>query len=222
MLAPMQTLVTPARRGGRVSLPLDASRAIDRLLEVAPLDLVHVHEPFAPSAAAAALRHSRALNVGSFHSPTERVLSTQVARRFIELFFGRLDARMATFDVTRGLISSFFPGDYTVVRPGVDLERFAPADRPDGPLEIAFVARRGARLPAAVPARAAPPAAGPRVARDDLVARRRRTSPRGWRARCGSACGCPDRAASRSSRCSHGRTRCAPRPPGIAPAHHDA
>ena len=139
MLAPMQTLVAPARRGGRVSLPLDATRAIDRLLEVAPLDLVHVHEPFAPSAAAAALRHSRALNVGSFHSPTERVLSTQVARRFIELFFGRLDARMATYDVTRGLISSFFPGDYTVVRPGVDLERFAPADRPGGPLEIAFV-----------------------------------------------------------------------------------
>ena len=34
--------------------------------------------------------------------PTERVLSTQVARRFIELFFGRLDARTATFEVTRG------------------------------------------------------------------------------------------------------------------------
>jgi len=139
VLAPMQTLVTPARRGGRVSLPLDAGRAIDRLLDVAPLDLVHVHEPFAPSAAAAALRHSRALNVGSFHSPTERVLSTQVARRFTELFFGRLDARLATFEVTRGLISSFFPGDYQVVRPGVDLERFAPGARREGPVEIAFV-----------------------------------------------------------------------------------
>ena len=96
MLAPMQTIATPARRGGRVSLPLDASDAIDTLLARAPLDIVHVHEPFAPSASAAALRHSRALNVGSFHSPTERVLSTQVARRFIELFFGRLDARLAT------------------------------------------------------------------------------------------------------------------------------
>jgi predicted metal-dependent phosphoesterase TrpH/glycosyltransferase involved in cell wall biosynthesis len=139
VLAPMQTIVTPARRGGRVSLPLDASRAIDKLLSAAPLDFVHVHEPFAPSASAAALRHSRALNVGSFHSPTERVLSTQVARRFTELFFGRLDARLATFEITRGLISSFFPGDYAVVRPGVDLERFAPGDRRDGPLDIAFV-----------------------------------------------------------------------------------
>ena len=139
VLAPMQTIVAPARRGGRMSLPLDASRAIDRLLEQAPLDFVHVHEPFAPSASAAALRHSRALNVGSFHSPTERVLSTQVVRRFIELFFGRLDARLATFDVTAGLISGFFPGEYAVVRPGVDLDRFAPGDRSDGPLEIAFV-----------------------------------------------------------------------------------
>jgi hypothetical protein len=135
----MQTLVTPARRGGRVSLPLDATRAIDRLLTAAPLDVVHVHEPFAPSAAAAALRHSRALNVGSFHSPTERVLSTQVARRFIELFFGRLDARLATFEVTRGLISSFFPGDYSVVPPGVDLDRFTPGERSGDASEIAFV-----------------------------------------------------------------------------------
>ena len=140
VLAPMQTIATPARRGGRVSLPLDASRAIDTLLERAPLDIVHVHEPFAPSASAAALRHSRALNVGSFHSPTERVLSTQVARRFTELFFGRLDARLATFEMTRGLISSFFPGEYDIVPPGVDLDRFRPGARERDGVHIAFVA----------------------------------------------------------------------------------
>ena len=88
-----------------MSLPLDGARTIERLLADLPLDVLHVHEPFAPSASATALRHSHALNVGTFHSPTERVLSTQVARRFIELFFGRLDARTATFDVTRGLVS---------------------------------------------------------------------------------------------------------------------
>ena len=82
----------PCRRGGRVSLPLDVSRTIESVLETRQLDFVHVHEPFAPSASSAALRHSRALNVGTFHAATERVLSTQVARRFVELFFGRLDA----------------------------------------------------------------------------------------------------------------------------------
>ena len=79
----------------RASLPIDVARTIEEALAIAPLDVVHVHEPFAPSASSAALRHSRALNVGTFHAPTERVLSTQVARRFVELFFGRLDARMA-------------------------------------------------------------------------------------------------------------------------------
>ena len=112
----------PARRGGTVSLPIDVTRTVERLLD----DASARHRPRAravrASAAAAALRHSHALNVGTFHSPTERVLSTQVARRFIELFFGRLDARMATFDVTRDLIQRFFPGDYELVSPGVDLE----------------------------------------------------------------------------------------------------
>ena len=99
-----------------------------------------MHEPFAPSAAAAALRHSRALNVGSFHSPTERVLSTQVARRFIELFFGRLDAR--TGDL-RGharadleLLPGRLRGRAAGGRPGA--LRARPIGRA-GPLEIAFV-----------------------------------------------------------------------------------
>jgi predicted metal-dependent phosphoesterase TrpH/glycosyltransferase involved in cell wall biosynthesis len=130
----------PARRGGSVSLPLDGARTIERLLAGLPLDILHVHEPFAPSASATALRHSLALNVGTFHSPTERVLSTQVARRFIELFFGRLDARTATFDVTRGLVSSFFPGDYELIGWGVDLERYAPRRNSRGTVEIAFAA----------------------------------------------------------------------------------
>jgi glycosyltransferase involved in cell wall biosynthesis len=130
--------VPPARRGGSMSLPLDGARTIERLLARLELDILHVHEPFAPSASATALRHSLALNVGTFHSPTERVLSTQVARRFIELFFGRLDARTATFDVTRGLVSSFFPGDYELVGPGVDLGLYVPGGHGEGPIEIAF------------------------------------------------------------------------------------
>ncbi len=111
----------PFRRGGSVSLPLDVSRTLEDLLDNASLDLVHVHEPFAPSAASAALRHSRALNVGTFHSPTERFVSTQVARPLVELLFGRLDGRSASFAATRELVERFFPGGYDVIRPGADL-----------------------------------------------------------------------------------------------------
>lgn len=108
----------PARMGGTIALPIDLARTIEDLFELDAFDIVHVHEPFAPSASSAALRQSRALNVGTFHQATERVLSTQVARRFVELFFGRLDARAATFDSTRDLVSKFFGGEYTLVPPG--------------------------------------------------------------------------------------------------------
>jgi predicted metal-dependent phosphoesterase TrpH len=62
------------------------------------------------------------LNVGSFHSPAERVLSTQVARKFVELFFGRMDARTASYEATAELMSRFFPAGYELLRPGVTSE----------------------------------------------------------------------------------------------------
>jgi glycosyltransferase involved in cell wall biosynthesis len=126
------------RRGGLPAPPVDVSRTIEEVLALAPLDFVHVHEPFAPSASSVALRHSRALNVGSFHAPTERVLSTQVARRFVELFFGRLDARTASFGATQELMERFFPARYRALRPGA-----AFAERPpyDGPIRFAFCAQ---------------------------------------------------------------------------------
>ena len=64
----------PARR--TPALPIDVARTVEELLGRVQLDFVHVHEPFAPSTSNAALRHSRALNVGSFHSSSERLLST--------------------------------------------------------------------------------------------------------------------------------------------------
>ncbi len=134
----------PFRRGGSVSLPLDVSRSLEDVLDRVDFDFVHVHEPFAPSASSAALRHSRALNVGTFHSTTERFVSTQVARKVVELLFGRLDGRTTSFAATRDLIERYFPGDYEVIMPGADL---LPRPEPsNGTPEIVFSAEeeRGA------------------------------------------------------------------------------
>jgi predicted metal-dependent phosphoesterase TrpH len=114
----LQPSPRPGARRRAPALPIDVARTIEELLSTVPLDFVHVHEPFAPSTANAALRHSRSLNVGSFHAPTERVLSTLVARRFVETFFGRLDARTASLPATAELMSRHFPGDYRIVSPG--------------------------------------------------------------------------------------------------------
>jgi glycosyltransferase involved in cell wall biosynthesis len=121
----------PFKRGGSVSLPIDVSRTLEDLLDRAELDFVHVHEPFAPSASSAALRHSHALNVGTFHSTTDRFVSTQVARKVVELLFGRLDGRTASYIATRDLIERYFPGHYQVIHPGADLlQRPEPTGEP--------------------------------------------------------------------------------------------
>ena len=113
-----EVLDVPSTAGRRPrALPVDVARTLEELLGWIALDFVHVHEPFAPSASSTALRYSRALNVGSFHAPTERLLSTMLARRFVESFFGRLDARIASFPETAELMAGHFPGDYRIVEP---------------------------------------------------------------------------------------------------------
>jgi hypothetical protein len=135
-------------------LPLDPGGSLEQLLGSVPFDIVHVHDPFAPSMSSAALRNSWALNVGSFHEPTERILSTQVARPLVEVFLGRLDARTVSGEATRELMTRFFPGAYEVVAGGADRVqaawpergRRAAAGTGERPVRIAYCAReeRGA------------------------------------------------------------------------------
>jgi hypothetical protein len=111
---------SPARRRA-ASLPVDVARTIEEAFAALALDVVNVLEPFAPSASSVALRHSRALNVGSFHAPTERILSTQLTGPLSRRLFARLDARIASYAATRSLMQRYFPGEYRVITPGADV-----------------------------------------------------------------------------------------------------
>ncbi len=123
---------SPARRRAG-SLPVDVARTIEEALTSLPLDVVHVHEPFAPSASSAALRTARALSVGTFHNPTERLLSTQLGRPLSQLLFSRLDARVASYEATRTLMDRFFPASYELVAPAAEPVRaLRPSSRPAG------------------------------------------------------------------------------------------
>jgi predicted metal-dependent phosphoesterase TrpH len=103
---------------GHEIVRLATGEPVKRLLKSTPFDIVHVHEPFAPSVSAAALRHSYSLNVATFHAPQERVLSTQVARPLVEIFFGRIDARTVTRAETAELLDGYFPASYELIEPG--------------------------------------------------------------------------------------------------------
>lgn len=110
--------VVGSARRRPAALPIDVARTVEEVLGTVELDFVHVHEPFAPSTSNAALRHSRALNVGSFHSSSERLLSTLVAKRFVESFFGRLDARTVSSPAAAELMERHFPGEYLLLGAG--------------------------------------------------------------------------------------------------------
>ena len=127
-------------------IPLDVSRALEQLFEEVPFDVVHVHEPFAPSAGSAALRHSLSLNVATFHEPAERVLSTQVARTVVEMFFGRIDARTTSNVATAEMLERFFPGPWEVIRAGADVSERVLDPPPPGRIRIVHAAEeeRGA------------------------------------------------------------------------------
>jgi predicted metal-dependent phosphoesterase TrpH len=105
------------RRGHEV-LRVKTGDPVKRLLKGQRPDIVHVHDPFAPSAPSAALRHSFSLNVATFHDPRERVLATQVARPLVEIFFGRIDARTVTRSQTAELLERFFPASYELLGEG--------------------------------------------------------------------------------------------------------
>ncbi len=93
---------------------------VKKLLRASSADIVHVHDPFAPRVSSTALRNSSALNVATFHAPQERLLSTQVARPLVEIFFGRLDARTVASSATGKLLERYFPASYELVEPGGD------------------------------------------------------------------------------------------------------
>ncbi|HWH93577.1 MAG TPA: PHP domain-containing protein [Baekduia sp.] len=125
---------------GRPAVPIDVARTVEELLLACAFDICHVHEPFAPSVSSVALRHSRALNVGTFHAPAERVVATQVARRLVTLVFGRLDARHAAYRATADLLDRFFPSSYELARPGTGAPPAPRVQRaPGAPLRLVFV-----------------------------------------------------------------------------------
>jgi predicted metal-dependent phosphoesterase TrpH/glycosyltransferase involved in cell wall biosynthesis len=144
VLAVGEALTGASSGRARAAVPIDVARTVEELLIATPLDICHVHEPFAPSVSSVALRHSRALNVGTFHAPTERVVATQVARKLVTLIFGRLDARQAAYATTAELMGRFFNSDYEIVRGGTEPEADAVPERSAGevggrPVNLLFV-----------------------------------------------------------------------------------
>ena len=106
--------------------PLAATGIRVALRDLEP-DVVHLHEPLIPSLSLLALVNSKVPAVGTFHAAREESRAYGVARPLLGRAMKRLDVRTAVSDAARTLISSYFPGDYTLTPNGVEFDRFASA-----------------------------------------------------------------------------------------------
>jgi phosphatidylinositol alpha-mannosyltransferase len=135
----------------RITIAPAVYRRVKQILKQEKFDVVHVHEPGVPMLSLAVLRHSHALNVGTFHAYRESSALYEVAGSLFNPFFNRLDGRIFVSEAVRDYITRYFPGDYVLIPNGIDCARFASPDiQPiekfnDGRPNILFVGRMDKR-----------------------------------------------------------------------------
>ncbi len=129
-----------------VSPRLLFSDRICETLEREKFDIVHLHEPLFPPLTTACLRYSSSMNIGTFHASRQRSWGYWLWRPVLNQWVPKLDGRIAVSQPALEFISRYFPGDYTIIPNGIDLERFATPAKPieefqDGKVNILFVGR---------------------------------------------------------------------------------
>ena len=130
----------PAGPGRRVGEPFDLSATLETVLSRVPFDVVHLHEPLAPSPALAALRHAPGVTAATFHR-AEPLVGVAFLRPLIDRALARADLRIATTESAREALSEILPGDYSVIPRGVDAGMFRPAPMRSGAPDLVLVAR---------------------------------------------------------------------------------
>lgn len=120
----------PVRYNGSVARlsfgPVVASRT-GRWLAQGEFDVLHIHEPFAPSVGLIALRLAEAPVVATFHSAQIRSRALQVAYPLVRPGLERISARIAVSEDARRTVVEHLGGDAVVIPNGVYTQRFATA-----------------------------------------------------------------------------------------------
>jgi glycosyltransferase involved in cell wall biosynthesis len=130
----------PAGAGRRMGGPFDLAAALEVALASSAFDVVHVHEPLAPSPTLTALRHARGVTAATFHRP-EQLAGVAFLRPLVDRALGRVDLRIATSEAGRRALAEVLPGEYRLIRPGVDLMGIAVPEDDAGPPGVLLVAR---------------------------------------------------------------------------------
>ena len=130
----------------RITLSLNLSRAVKRILKAENFDVIHLHEPLVPALSPTVLRRSRAVNIGTFHASRRKYFGYYYGRPLLKRYIRRIHGRICVSNAARDFVSHYFPGDYRIIPNGVDVDAFR-VQRPlfpelnDGKLTMLFVGR---------------------------------------------------------------------------------
>jgi phosphatidylinositol alpha-mannosyltransferase len=112
-------------------------------------DVVHVHEPFAPSVGLLALLNTRLPVVATFHASISRSRAYRVAAPALRPLYRRLAGRIAVSEEAKRTAERVFGDGMHVIPNGVEWSRFSTLPAPSGSL-ILFLGRMERRKGAAV------------------------------------------------------------------------
>lgn len=135
----------------RITLSPRAYRRVKSILNDEKFDIVHCHEPLMPLLPMVVLRHSKTVNVGTFHAYRESHAGYYYGRRLLQRVMGRLHGRICVSTAAHELVSRYFPGDYCIIPNGVDVRTFGAsgvqpiAQFDDGRPNILFLGRMDER-----------------------------------------------------------------------------
>ena len=114
----------PVSRRSTMAAPVGVRANLALALAHGRFDVVHGFEPGIPSLSYLALRDTEALAVATFFSVDRLFFPPGKAQR--TRLLGRIDALLATSPEVGKAAGERFPGDYSIVQPGVDLDLFRP------------------------------------------------------------------------------------------------
>ena len=132
----------------RVTISLRLAPRIKAILDEEKFDIIHLHEPLCPMLCTTVLRLSQTANVGTFHAygSIGYSLVKPLNTLFLKRWFRKLHGKIAVSKPAMELVNKHFPGDYTIIPNGVDLDCFSCGVSPidefgDGKINILFVGR---------------------------------------------------------------------------------
>jgi phosphatidylinositol alpha-mannosyltransferase len=133
----------------RVTISMRLETQIREVFAREKFDICHLHEPLMPTLCTTTLRLKPVPMVGTFHASGGRpwyTMFSPIMKWYLDRWFRKLDGRIAVSQVAFEYVSTYFPGDYTIIPNGIDTHHFnshvTPIDNfMDGKCNILFVGR---------------------------------------------------------------------------------